>query len=79
MKIRDLAPGTVFRYPSLGKTATLLSLGPGGARIKYASDARQVRIRNDAGEIAEFEAPGRPVVVSDDSDVELVVEGEAAK
>jgi len=73
MKIRDLAPGTRFRYPSLDKTATLLSLGPGGARIKYASDARQVRIMGAyTGDIIEFEAPGRPVVVSDDSDVEVV-------
>jgi len=72
MKLRDLAPGTRFRYPSLGKTATLLSLGPGGARIKYASDARLVRLQDPAGEVVEFEAPGRPVVVSDDSDVEVM-------
>lgn len=71
MKIHELTPGDRFTYPSLGKTATLLSLGAGGARIKYDSDSRQVRIEDSrTGETATFEAPGRAVVVCDASDIE---------
>lgn len=75
-KIRDLAPGTRFRYPELGMTAVLLSLGAGGARIAYDGARRQVEITVRSGdEVVDevsFEAPGKPVLVSDYSDVEVI-------
>jgi hypothetical protein len=70
-KISELEIGTTFRYPELGKTATLVGLGTSGARIKYQSDTRQVKIDTELAQ-AEFEAPGRPVLVSDYSDVEVI-------
>jgi hypothetical protein len=70
-KISELEIGTVFRYPDLGKTATLVGLGTGGARVKYQNDTRQVKIHTELAE-AEFEAPGRAVLVSDYSDVEVI-------
>ncbi len=77
MKIRDLTPGSRFRYPELGKTATLLALGPCGARIQYDNAGRSVEFQARSGDavVADvaFEAPGRPVLVSDYSDVEVVL------
>jgi hypothetical protein len=34
-KIRDLEPGTTFRYPELGITAVLTGLGQMGARVSF--------------------------------------------
>lgn len=77
MKIRDLQPGTRFRYPELGKTAVLLHLGPSGARVAFDGATRQVSFTPKAGDVeldeVSFEAPGRPVLVSDYSDVEVVL------
>jgi len=75
-KIRDLPIGTRFRYPTLGKTAVLLHLGESGARIVYDGARRQVEFVVKSGdEVTDevsFEAPGKPVIVSDYSDVEVV-------
>lgn len=75
-KIRDLEPGTRFRYPDLGKTAVLVSLGVGGARILYDGTRRQVEFQVKSGDEVvgdvAFEAPGKPVVVCDESEVEVV-------
>lgn len=75
-KIRDLDPGTRFRYPELGRTATLLRLGEGGATIRYDNSQRDVAFQVKSGdevtdEVA-FTAPGRAVQVSDYSDVEVL-------
>lgn len=70
-KLRDLEPGTRFRYPESGRTATLVSLGPMAAVIKYEGAERHVAIKTELAE-ADFIAPGRPVLVSDYSDVEVL-------
>ncbi len=76
MKLRDLEPGTHFRYPVCGKTATLLSVGPAGARIRYDDNVRQVEFQpGGRSEVVAFETPGRPVLVSDYSDVEVIAQG----
>jgi len=74
MKIRDLPLGTKFRY-EFGRTATLISLGPCGARIKYDRDVRHevfVAHLTDGDKEVEFHASGRPVLVSDASEVEIL-------
>jgi hypothetical protein len=67
-KVRELELGTRFQYPESGKTATLISLGQVGARIKFDNENRHVEINTELAE-ADFVAPGRPVLVSDGSDV----------
>jgi hypothetical protein len=75
MKLRDLEPGTRFRY-EFGRTATLLRLGAIGATIRYDNAQRDVQFAVKAGdevidEVA-FTAPGKSVHVSDYSDVEVI-------
>jgi hypothetical protein len=76
-KIRDLPPGTRFRY-DFGRVAVLDALGPSGARIRYEGARRDVSFDVKSGdEVVDhvaFTAPGRIVVVSDDSLV-TVLEG----
>jgi hypothetical protein len=77
-KIRDLTPGTRFRYPDCGKRAVLVALSESGARIKYDGSERQVEFQAKSGDevIAEvaFTAPGKVYLVSDYSDVEVLGE-----
>jgi hypothetical protein len=81
VKIRDLpltnerGEPTRFKY-EYGRTATLLRLGPGGATIRYDNAQREVQFEVKSGdevtgEVA-FTAPGKPVQVSDYSDVEVL-------
>jgi hypothetical protein len=73
-KVRDLTPGTRFFYPESRRWATLVGLGPSGARVLFDSSTRKVEFtaREVEGEkVVEFESPGRPVLVSDYSDVEV--------
>ena len=76
MKLRDLAPGTRFRFPDCGKTGTLVGLGQMGARVKYHGSERQVEFQAKSGDevVADvaFIAPGAVVIVSDYSDVEVL-------
>lgn len=76
MKIRDLEPGTRFRYPELGKTAVLVGQGAMGARIKYDGRERHVAFQARSGDEVvadvDFVAPGAVVIVSDYSDVEVL-------
>lgn len=76
MKIRDLEPGTRFRYPDCGKTAVLVALGNMGARVIYDGARRRVEFQAKSGDevVADvaFEAPGSAVIVSDGSDVEVL-------
>lgn len=69
MKLADLAPGTRFRYPDCGKTAILLSVTPGGARVKYDDSGRTVAFKSGEGDDVTFDAPGKAVVVSAGTDV----------
>lgn len=74
-KVRDLEPGTRFRYPESGKTAVLVSLSPSGARIMFEGVNRRVEFtahQVDGDKVVEFESPGKPVLVSDYSDVEVI-------
>lgn len=75
-KIRDLTPGTRFRYPSLDRVAVLEGLGASGARIRYEGSKRKVEFDVKSGDEVTnhvaFTAPGRMVVVSDDSTVEVL-------
>lgn len=66
MTLSDLAPGTRFRYPESGKTAVLLSVSPGGARIIFDNSGRKVafQVSNEEGRRVEFKTPGKPVTVS---------------
>jgi hypothetical protein len=76
MKISQLPIGTRFLYPDLGKTAVLVGLGSAGARVQFDGARRQVEFQVKSGDEVvgdvAFEAPGRPVLVSDYSDVEVV-------
>lgn len=74
-KIRDLEPGTRFRYPSLDRTATLVSLHVSGARVLFDNAARSVAFEADTVEGAKpvaFETPGKPTLVDDSSLVEVI-------
>jgi hypothetical protein len=79
-KISELAPGTRFLYPDLGIIATLVSLGPCGARILEEGPTTEVEFRAkvtwgedgpEASTVA-FARPRKPVIVSDYSDVEVI-------
>jgi hypothetical protein len=71
--ISEVAPGKRFRLPHCGKTGEVLSHGAGGSRVKYDSAARRVQIKDDDGnELASFDAPGKPVVISSASVVEVL-------
>ena len=75
-KIRDLAPGTRFRYPELNRTAVLVGLGPSGARVVFEGSKRTVEFEarrpfEEGTDVVAFEAPGKPILVSDYSDVEV--------
>jgi hypothetical protein len=76
VKIRDLALGTRFRYPECGKTATLMGLGESGARVQFDAANRVVEFEVKSGDevvgAVAFERPGKPVLVSDYSDVEIL-------
>lgn len=72
MKIRDLPIGTRFRY-EFGKSATLVALSPFGARVIYDHAERSVAfVPSTTEEAVAFVTPGRPVAVSDNSDVEVL-------
>lgn len=75
-KVSELQPGTRFRYPESGKTAVLVHLGPSGARILFDGSARKVEFGVElTGDDVKFERPGKPVLVSDYSDVEVIPDG----
>lgn len=73
MKLHTLPPGSRFKYPDCGKTAILLSVGPGGARVKFDDSGRTVAFAVDRGDGTNdevtFDAPGKAVLVSAGSDV----------
>jgi hypothetical protein len=72
-KVRDLTPGTRFLYPESRKTAVLVSLHESGARVKFDGSDRRVEFGVElTGDVVQFERPGRPVLVSDYSDVEVI-------
>jgi hypothetical protein len=71
-RLSDLKPGTRFQYPECRKIATLLSLGPSGARIAYEGEGRVVTIEADeykGRKAASFTVAGQPTLVSDASEV----------
>jgi hypothetical protein len=80
VKLETLTLGSRFRLPDCGKTGVLLSSGPCGARVIYDGARRQVEITVRQGdEVVDevsFEAPGKPVIISNETVVE-VLDGEA--
>jgi hypothetical protein len=69
--LRELEPGRSFKLPHTGKTGTLLLLGGSGARVRYNGSERKVKVESArTGQVAEFEAPGRAVIISDATEVE---------
>jgi len=71
MKLSELAPGSRFRYPDCGRSALLLGIGAGGARIVYDDSQRKVAFKTSAEDDVTFDAPGRAVMVSAGTDVIL--------
>lgn len=69
MILSSLPLGTRFRYPDSGKTAVLLSVSPGGARIKFDHSGRTKSFKTAEGDDVTFDAPGKAVIVSAGSDV----------
>lgn len=75
-RIDSLEPGRRFRLPDTGKTGQVVSVGDGGTRVKYDASARSVEFLAKSGDevVAEvaFEAPGRAVLISSGTIVEVV-------
>ena len=69
MRLDSLTPGARFRLPFCGKTGVVVSVGVGGTRVKYDAASRKVHI-DQADGFVEFEAPGRPVLISSGTEVE---------
>jgi hypothetical protein len=71
-KLNTLDPETRFQYPDCRKIATLVSLGPSGARVKFEGGDRVVQIEGDEDRgiaPASFVRPAQVVLVSDESEV----------
>lgn len=80
MKVEEIPVGGRFSQPSFGKTGKVIHQGPSGTMVKWDNSGRIVRIvkqpkwgaKNQEPTVREFEAPGKPELISGAAEVEAL-------
>jgi hypothetical protein len=71
MLVSELEPGAKFRCPFSGVSGTVVRIGTGSAVVRYGNRAASFTVLEVEGEKeVAFEAPGRPVTISLQTEVE---------